>query len=215
VRFLTLAFVSSLILLSGEPLLADPVQVLTVEVLPNAVTISGLTPGGKGVVGSITLDSVHGFLSERRSLQTLVDDDNDGILHITPSAPLPLRSIWYVVDVHTGVFSAGTPQGYDFAVQTLPVTWTTSASNGDVSSGAALALDRARLSVLVVRPDVGAWTTEGRLTEPTTQTTRAISYAGATTVAGTQNLSSTQAGDVIIALDPGRMELFQRVVAGQ
>ena len=78
------------------------------------------------------------------------DDDGDGAVRLELGQEVPLRSIWFAVDLATGETGVATPPGFPLLEVDLPGEAIPAALNR-------LELQRRFAYLLLVRPGVGAW----------------------------------------------------------
>lgn len=193
-------------LLWAMPAEAAPFRV-TLE--NDAVVVSGVTLQGQvvllGVSREIGEDDFHNV---RRHLQTLTDEDGDGVIRYTVEG-VPLRSLWAVADLASGNHDAVAPEGFGLR----RVNWRGRGPERRQDGKGAVEDRRTRLELLVVRPKVGAWNLrvsdgdasdgdgaiDGRL--------EGILEQMQPLAASPQAPSIFQKDDLVLALDPAAMEI--------
>lgn len=117
---------------------------------PDAVVADGITPKGRVVWFSIAR------VVEQRSaaivprIELVTEDDGDGKVRYDLPDGVPVRSIWFAVDLATGEAGVAAPE--EFGLE-----------EGQISARAVSAsfgrfeLDRGFVYLVLVRPGVGAW----------------------------------------------------------
>jgi hypothetical protein len=136
----------------GLVLLAAPLSAAPPEVSfePDAVVVRGIMPKGQALWFSVAREI------SRRSTNVVprhaveVDDDGDGSLRLELGQEVPLRSIWFAVDLATGETGVAVPEGFPLLEMDLPGNAIPAALNR-------LYLERRFAYLVLVRPGVGAW----------------------------------------------------------
>ena len=141
------ALAVGLVLLAAAPLSATSP---TVSFETEGVVARGITPRGQAVWFSVAREVSRRSTNvvPRRVLAT--DDDGDGTVRLELGQEVPLRSIWFVVDLATGETGVATPEGFPLLEMDVPSRAIPAALNR-------LDLDRRLVYLLLVRPGVGAW----------------------------------------------------------
>jgi hypothetical protein len=128
---------------------------LRVTLESDAVVISGVTVKGQVVLFGVTREiGEDDFHTVNRHLQTLTDEDGDGSIRYPVTGGIPLRSLWAVADLTSGDFDAVAPRAFG----QRQVSWRGRGLERRRDGKDAVEDRRALLEVLVVRPQVGAWT---------------------------------------------------------
>jgi hypothetical protein len=154
----------SLLLLS---LLAQGQSGVTISFGTNSVTAAGITPGKSAVFFGSGL-APDGEQQRVIHIQQLVgDDDRDGRVTLTLSEPVPLVTVWAVVDLSNAHYVLGSPGWYGRNARSIP----TGAFRRSGSSSAVdlFGLGAPVLDVLYVHPGIGAWkwiASDGRGLDP-------------------------------------------------
>jgi len=127
---------------------------LRITLEPDALVISGVTVKGQVVLFGVTREiGEDDFHTISRHLQTLTDEDGDGTIRYPVTGGIPLRSLWAVADLTSGDFDAVAPKGFG----PRQVSWR--GRGLERRNGKDAVEDRrSLLELLVVRPQVGAWT---------------------------------------------------------
>jgi hypothetical protein len=203
--------------LFGVWLLGLPMAAAAVEPVlsfsPEAVTASGMTPGGKVIWFSVAREIAERSATIVRREWIADDEDKDGAVRFELGRPVPFQSIWTVVDLTTGAAAVAVPEGYPLRRIDLPGRGTGHASGKPdwVED------DRGYVEVLLVRPGQGAWGAtvgdggeadddgayDGRLMAPLDQ----MRGVGASPAAVPERFSPR---DVMVVIDPNRMEVALR-----
>lgn len=129
---------------------------LAVSFEETAVTVSEATPGGDVAFFSVAREP-QGFFQRvvRRGGVVLADALGEARFELSEGEPVPLKSVWGIVDMASGHFAVAAPEG--FRLRQIPFP-------GDaLEAGAPGVVNRLRnraeaVDVLVARPAVGIWT---------------------------------------------------------
>lgn len=131
----------------AAPALAAP-PILTFE--PQAVAASGITPKGRVVWFSVAREISRRASSIVPHIEQAADDDGDGQVRFDLGQDVPVRSIWFAVDLETGEAGVATPEDFPLLEAELPARAIPAALNR-------LDLERQFVYLVLVRPGVGAW----------------------------------------------------------
>jgi hypothetical protein len=135
----------------------------------------------------------------RRQITTA---DASGMATLNVGEPVPLRSVWFAVDLSTGDVASSTPGG--FAPRSMA-----SASNrvgpADEQGDLQILSDRLRVIGIAVRPGDGAWAISGNRTGEGLPTI-ATSGASGSLRQDQATLGTVQETDVVIIVDPLRLD---------
>lgn len=193
-------------------LLAQPNLTFT----PQSVLAAGLSPGGEVVffaVARIPLGS-HQRLEAHREV-VAADGAGEAVLELADG--VPRRSVWAVVDLASGDYALGTPEDYPLRQASLaPEAFDPGPGGG---------LDRIRhrhrrLELLLLRPGVGAWTLraadggEGDADGAADGTLTTALDALEPLTPAAQVVAALLPGDVVVVLDPERMNVTAARLAG-
>lgn len=127
-----------------------PVMEPQLVFLASAVEISGISPGGEVAVLTVWREQGGGGSEVNVRDDTLVDEDEDGVVVFELDRSVPELSIWVVVDVATGGREVMSPAAFEPRRREL--------RPGEFRAASQLAtLDLSRVEVLMVRPGVGAF----------------------------------------------------------
>ncbi|HEX3070602.1 MAG TPA: hypothetical protein VHX14_18685 [Thermoanaerobaculia bacterium] len=141
----------------------------------------------------------------------LHDDDRDGVIRFTPSADIPLRSVWVAIDEVSGQTATGAPPGFPLLVSPIGPDSFRKDVEGEIAS---LAVDLPRLVLLLVTPGKGAWLLRGFDGEASDRDGKSngrvqLSFEDAKTIDGKDNAPKhIKKDDVVVAIDPGHLDVF-------
>lgn len=139
----------ALLFLLVPPLVAAEPPVVSFE--SAAVVGRGLTPKGQAVWFSVAREISRRATTVVPRIEIQSDDDGDGVVRLAVEQEVPLRSIWFAVDLATGETAVATPEGFPKLERELPGRAIPAALNR-------LDLERRFAYLLLVRPGIGAWT---------------------------------------------------------
>jgi hypothetical protein len=174
----------------------------------NAVVAGGVTPQGRVVWFSIAREISRraATIVPRVELQT--DIDGDGKVRLELGGEVPLRSIWFAVDLETGEAGVAAPEGFPLLEAQMPGRAIPAALNR-------LDLERRFVYLLLVRPGVGAWTLragDGGASDEDGQpdgTLRATLADLTTAGDGPPPPAHVSPGDLLLVIDPNRMTFLR------
>ncbi len=179
------------------------------HVTADVVTLEGVTLGGE--VAIAWAGKIHGVVPLASwDTSVISDDDHDGAIVLSDLKPAALGgSIWAVVDITSGTAAAYQLRGSSST--TIEITDQANAYGGTLEPSQTLSAPGGRVSLLLVRPGVGAWHTEvydGSAgdhdgAQNHTVTTKAALLAPAGRAPGAP--ASTQTHDIIVGLDSRSM----------
>lgn len=209
-KFQTVFLFSIASLVTSDALHGQP-AVLHVSVSARELVLRGVTPGARVVLFGLSGETVRGILTKEEHVDVLADTDRDGVITFAPRHGIPFRSIWVAADLASGASAVATPEGYQARHHALP----SRAIKKDVEGFiAALELERRDVTVLLVRPGVGAWRLHGREGEwgdgdhvPDGRLTLILGDAEPVGDGKEQAPKKLKAGDFVAALDRGRFDL--------
>lgn len=136
---------------------AEAAPVISFE--QTALTISGLTPGGRAVLFSVAWDSEKGAAQLVRRESVLPDNDGDGQVRKDLGKAVPERSVWFAVDLDSGRYTVALPGRYVLDEVVFP-------SRFGADDGGRLDFHRTFIQAVLVRPKVGAWGARARDGQP-------------------------------------------------
>ena len=204
-----------MVLLWGSPAAAEPFR-LAVET--DTLVATGATSKGQvaffGVAREIAPDDVVEVVPRT---EIRVDDDGDGQVAFPLGGPVALRSAWAAVDLTSGDFDAAAPEGFRLKKVSFR-----GRGVGRRFDGRDSIIDaRGLVDILVVRPGTGAWTLRLGDGGPTDGDGTADGQLEAILdrmepLAGSPPPPQTfQKDDVVLVLDPNRLEMTLVKVPGE
>lgn len=179
------------------------------------VTISGLTPGGQVAIVAVARKAVDGINQVVRHSTFIADDDQDGSATLTLEVDLIPRSVWMAVEYETGSTIVGSPGGAGTSTTFDPAN---NIFQDEAGNYRFVRVKRSTADIAVIRPNVGGWhlrawdggtgdydgESDGRIFVDTTTMNP---------IGGTEDpLGSLAVGDVLIGLDPRRLEFHVGVL---
>ena len=209
-HWLTRSIVLTLCLVAQLPALAaTPPAPVAVTVSPTSVRVT-VTPGSEIVLLSVAKRTKNGANYLETNGLLLRDTDNDGVVSL--DGPVPLRSVWIAVDLAGGSTANGALPDFPLHVSAIaPAMFRKDAEN----EIAALEQEIPRLVLFLVRPQKGAWMLMGREGGDHDRDGEAngqlnLRFEDARPVAGGKENAPKhlKAGDVVVAVDPGRLDVF-------
>lgn len=180
----------------------------TVEVRDVEVVVSGVPTGGSIALFSCARDMVKGHTFVRTIAEVLRDDDRDGVIRYPQGAGVPRRSVWVAVDLTTGAIASGAAKSFPLVVSDLRSLELKRDLLGAIAN---LSFDLPRLTLLIVRPGVGAWLLVSDGDDPGAADGRvslAFEKAWAVDGRGAAAPKVLLLGDTIVAIDPGHLDVF-------
>ncbi len=189
----------------------------TIEIGSTSVAALGVRPGATVVWIAASRERAQ-WITEVRcwgGASTVADASGRAVLDV--GSAIPVKSIWVAVDLTTGAFVASSPPAYPWKTQ-VPFP---SAGIAPASGGVGVAAIRDPhndLEVLVVRPKAGAWTLTTHHDDAENKGVAGafVNFAKLTALAGSPTAPpNLGAGDVIVAIDPERMEYFAQQLGVQ
>ena len=136
------------LVLLAAPLFAAPPPEISFE--PEAVVAQGITAGGEAVWFSVAREVSRRSINVVPRHSVARDEDGDGAVRLELGQEVPLRSIWFAVDLTTGDAAMAVPEGFPLLEMDLP-------ANAIPAALDRLELQRRFAYLLLVRPGVGAW----------------------------------------------------------
>lgn len=192
------------LLLLALPVAAAAPPEITFE--PDAVVARGISPKGQAVWFSVAREISRQATNVVPRQEILTDEDGDGTVRLELGREVPLRSIWFAVDLATGETGVATPEGFPLLEVDLPGEAIPAALNG-------LELRRRFAYLLLVRPGVGAWQLrvgDGGESdedgEPDGTLRAALSSLAPLEEGGPPPPERFSPKDVLLVIDPERME---------
>ena len=199
-----------LVLLALTPAAFGQSAPLALQVGENSVQISNLTPGGDVVLFSCAKYVRNGQGMNDSRPRLLHDDDGDGV--VTLPGPVPYRSVWVAVDYRTGAMATGAREGFPLYVAPIAPELFRKDAEDQI---AALEKRILRLMLLVVRPKQGAWALRAREGGSADRDREAngrllMAFEDATPLEEGKEKAPKRlkAGDVVVAIDLGHLDVF-------
>jgi len=208
--------VAGLLTLALLPAAALAAAAPVITFAPQAVVVSGVTPGGKVACFSVAREISERTATIVRRPRLAEDDDKDGSVRLELDRKVPFQSIWVAVDLTTGESAVAVPDGYPLHRVDLP--------GRNLGHGGGkpdwVEDDRGYVDVFIVRPGQGAWwgtvgdggetdddgAYNGRLIASLVR----LHGVGASPPGAPQHFSPH---DVVVVIDPNRMEVGLRQLA--
>lgn len=184
----------------------------TAAISERTVTARGLTPGGGAVFFSVAHEPHLAYYTIRRVAEYVEDADGDGIVSYTAAEPIPYAMVWLVIDVDGGVIAAAT---LDDSVRERSTQERLTVPKKDIAGEwAQLTSERSWLEMVVVRPKKLAWELTvmrggaadvDKRGEQVFDTPLALFRPLSP---GATALKHLKKGDLVVAIDPERLEYF-------
>jgi len=175
------------------------------------VSVSGITPGAEVAWLSVAREIEDNSARVVRRGGSVLDDDKDGTVRWEIDRGVPWQSIWAAVDLASGAVALATPDGYPLRDVTPQHP---GHGNGLAGRQDWDVDDRAIVHLLIARPGGGAWT----ITTGDGGDDDASRPGDGRLVASLARLHALGAApapperfnprDIVIAIDPDRMEVF-------
>jgi hypothetical protein len=129
---------------------APPVLVFGI----NTVSVTGVTPGADVYLFGMAREGM-GYYNHIFPRELILHDSaKTGRVDYALGRSVPLRSIWFAVDLTSGLPVAGIPRGYAAALVAIDGRHLKRDANGDI---ARLAYPGALVEMILVRPGDGVW----------------------------------------------------------
>lgn len=185
-------------------------QQLSMTVTATGVRVGGVTPGGEVVLFWCAKTPGAGATHLESDGRILADDDNDGA--VTLDEQIPLRSVWIAVDHKSGAVVAGARPEFPLNVAPLAPTLFRKDAEQEI---AALEQELPRVILFLVRPGLGVWAQfarEGgagdRDGKPDGRLSTAFEDARPIVKGKEKAPRHLKHGDVVVAVDPGRLDVY-------
>ncbi len=182
----------------------------TVEISTTSVTAVGMTPGARVAWLAASRERPQWVTTVQKWVTTDSVADASGRARVNIDLTIPVKSIWIAVDMATGAVAAASPAKYPWRTE-VPFPFGGVVEAEDRSGVASIRDSHNDLDVLVVRPTVGAWSLSAHHDD-------AESRGAPGTLLDFKNLAAMPGspdrptilvgGDVVVAIDPERMEFF-------
>jgi hypothetical protein len=196
-----------------NPAAAQPV----IQIAETQVVATGMTPGGRVAWFAFARERTDwtSRVLHWEGASGLADASGQTVLNL--GRPVPVKSIFVAIDMSTGAFAASSPPAYPWAAH-VPFPVDGLAFGADQVSVVSLRDSHEELEVLVVRPQVGAWRATVRHDDEALGGTPGVLVnfsAFSPWGASPASLGPLRSGDVIVAIDPNRIEYFAQQLAGR
>jgi len=120
----------------------------------NTVTVTNVTPGADVYLYSVSREAMGYYNNIVTREEVLHDTVKAGHVDYALKTPLAKRSIWFAVDLSSGLAVAGAPPGYPARQVTLDEHQLKKNAGGEVQQ---LSFDGTLVDIVVVRPGEGMW----------------------------------------------------------
>lgn len=194
--------------LAAAPLHAAP----KIRFETRTIVAERITPGATTVWFGLAHEPQPYQLRIREHARTIRDEDRDGIVRLELKTDVPPESVWVVADMTTGNFSVAEPEGGKIRIKPLPA----SALFRRGSHGKARVSQReGYVKFWVIRPGLGAWTQTiedggaGDDDRNANGDATAVLEAFVAVPDSPGPPDDFGRGDIVIALDPLTLRLFQ------
>ena len=121
---------------------------------PHSVGVTGVTPGADVYLYSVSREAMGYYNDIVTREEVLHDTAKAGRVEYLLKGTLASRSIWFAVDLASGMAVAGAPPGYPARQVTLDEHQLKKGVGGDVEK---LSFDGVLVDILVVRQGAGMW----------------------------------------------------------
>jgi hypothetical protein len=211
------AIVAAFLLVAVPVLTADTARSLQASLSTEGLSITAATPGGQVVLFGIAVRTERGMLTRRRAAEVVSDPDSDGMIQYHPRGGVPFRSVWVAVDLTNGSSAVASLRGFTVNHHEIELK---SLKKGDDGLASALELERLSVELLLVRPGEGVWILRAREGSGgdgdgirDDKLTLVFEQAEPLGDGKGKAPKKLKAGDVLVALDPGRLDLRTLTVA--
>lgn len=204
-RLVSLVAVAALVVATSRSARAaePPAPPLAITVDAVQVVVTGVTPKQRAAL-FVVAQLVEGFgITTSRRTEVLEDTDGDGTVSFKPSGGVPVRSVWFAIDLAKGTSVEGQSAEFLAGERALPA----GAPSAEHSS-----LPFVVGEVLVARSNVGVWDAhivDGHGGDKDGKSDGVVDLALdslRTSGSGPARPSQLQAGDTIVAVDPLTLE---------
>jgi hypothetical protein len=207
------SFLSLLLL----PSILSAAPALTFEA--GAIQDAGITPAAKVVFFGVVREG-QGYRFRMVTREEVVEDaDKDGSVRLDLGGPVAFRSIWAAVDLASGEYTMASPAGYTPTQIEFPAAALRGRPGGNGKPDR-LAERRYSLELLIVRPGQGAWRQtlgDGDPDDGDRAANGRVEWSmgkGRAVRGGPPAPADLDPGDVIVAIDPTRMEYYATRLPG-
>jgi len=193
------------------PLVAADPPALTLTVSTTAVDVTNVAAHGSVVLIECARTSFKARTKVDRNAVLLHDDDGDGRVKYVASEPIPVSSVWVVVDFTSGRIAAAAMPDFPLSWSPLPAD----ALRKDAENELAF-IDRELpgLILFLVRPDVAVWEIFGRDGSVSDRDGAPngrlkLAFEDARVIQGREKAPKhLKKDDVLIVFNPGRLDVY-------
>lgn len=204
-------FVPSILFVLVPPVLAAGAPpALALSFTGNSVRVGNVTPGGEVVLFSAAKRGGPVAAKEETVPRLLSDSDGDGV--VTLDGNVPISSVWIAVDWQSGAVATGAPGEFPIYVREIAPELYRKDAEDQI---AALEKRITRMTLLLVRPGLGAWVLRGREGAEGDRDGAAngrlqLAFEDAAAIAGRKETppKHLKAGDVVTIVDLGNLDIF-------
>jgi hypothetical protein len=170
-----------------------------------------LAPGGAVVFFSVSREPSSWMEQVVCRAAFVTDEDGDGEVEFLLEGELAWKSVWAVVDFQSGELALATPEGYPLEeMDPVLVKGLFGSPDGGIRPDAG---QPESLEVLVVEPNIGAWSLVYEGGRPVARSNLLEGSPEETEVEMTQSLDGrvpqpSPRGNIVVAIDPHTMETF-------
>ena len=183
---------------------------LAVKIDGSHVTVTGATAGGKVAFFGVGRFVKQYRVSVRRFDKIVADDDKDGTVVLDIGEKLPWKTIFAAVDVNTGRYGLTTTA--DFPLMPIPFKKEIMVANkGQLDH---LLIEHRFCEMALVRPGVGMWgqvLADGNKFDEDEHSDGKVTVNVARSIGVEGNVpapSKFDKGDVLVLIDPNRMQVY-------
>lgn len=206
------ASLAVLILILGSPMASGgDAGALRALLSSEQITFTGVTPGGDVVLLGLAVFTESGVPTRIHVAEMLSDTPGAGAVTYKPGGGVPFRSLWFAADLASGSVGFATPQGFEPDHREIAPASIKKDADGLI---AALEMERLTVEMLLIRPKEGAWLLRAREGSPSDgdrardgRLTLLFDQAEPLGARKDKAPRRLKAGDVVVVLDPGRLEL--------
>lgn len=184
---------------------------LAVAVTETAVEVTNVPPRGVVVLLTCGRVSYQGRTHLARRGMLLRDDDGDGRVRHLPPEGVPFASVWIAVNYSSGEVAVGAHPDFPLSWSPLPVTSLRKDADDQV---AFIEHELTRVVLFLIRPDTSVWEILGRDASSTDRDGAPngklkLAFEDARIIEGRDKAPKhLKKGDVVVAVNPGHIEVF-------
>jgi hypothetical protein len=187
----------------------------SLTVTETSVLVAGATLGGDVVLFSYAKVARDGRIQGDARATVLHDEDGDGMIVL--NVQVPLRSVWVGIDAASGAVASGAHPQFPLVVSEIAPSLLRKDAAGEIAT---LEDQIPRLVLLLVRPAKGAWMLRGRDggdgdRDGTANGRLSLAFEDTRSILDlrTKGPQHLKTGDVLVAIDPGHLDVFIGQVA--